>query len=221
MAERCPPPPPFADLPPLVGGDTLLTEVGQRLVRIYSAGGRHPAHWHTFRGYGPVGGMRFDHHPPPRRRHPSRSVLYAATSQSPGRGDDPLPTVIAERFGDSRVIDRTTGAPYLVVWRPNRALTLLNLSGSDWVVRAGANSALMAGSRAVAQRWSRAIWSAYPSMDGLLWASSPRPAGSSVMLYERARDSVPSAPELNMPLSHPALEQTLATIARQLGFSLL
>lgn len=134
---------------------------------------------------------------------------------------DPLPTVVAERFGDSRVIDRATGAPYLAIWRPTRALTLLNLSGSDWVIRAGANSALMAGSRAVAQRWSRAIWNAYPSLDGLVWASSPRPAGSSVVLYERARDSMPAAPELNMPLSHPGLESTLAAVGRQLQLTLL
>ena len=212
---------PFARLPQLLSDDLLAYDVDRRLVRIYSTAGRHPASWHVFRQYGPIAGMRFDHHPPPRRRHPSRSVLYAASSHGPGAGGDPLPTVVAERFGDSRVIDRTTGAPYLVIWRPQRALTLLNLSGSDWVTKAGANSALMAASRAVAQRWSRAIWNAYPSLDGLVWSSSPRPAGSSVMLYERARETMPAAPELNMPLSHPGLESTLAGVARQLRFTLL
>lgn len=221
MAERCAPPPPFAELPLLLSEDLLVTDVDERLVRVYSTAGRYPVNWHTFRHYGPIAGMRFDHHPPPRRHHPARSVLYAATNRGPGRGGDPLPTVVAERFGDSRVIDRSTGVPYLAIWRPSRALTLLNLSGSDWVVRAGANNALMAGSRAIAQRWSRAIWNAYHSLDGLVWASSPRPAGSSVILYERALDSLPTAPEANMPLSHPGLESTLAAVAGQLGFTLL
>lgn len=165
--------------------------------------------------------MRFDHHPRPRRNHPVRAVVYASVNRGVGDGIDPLRTVVAERFGDSRVIDRSTHEPWLVGWGPTRPLRLLDLADSDWVTRVGANAALTSGARGMARRWSVAIWNAYGDIDGLYWAAQPRPSGRSIVLYERALDAQPTLPTFNLPLAHRGLLPALAQASGQLDYELL
>ena len=120
---------------------TALLKVWPRWTRISTAGDPEPYVRRV---------MRFDHHPRPRRNHPVRAVVYASVNRGVGDGIDPLRTVVAERFGDSRVIDRSTHEPWLVGWRPTRPLRLLDFADSDWVTRVGANAALTSGARGMA-----------------------------------------------------------------------
>lgn len=193
------------------------------VVRLYSSGGTHGTAWSAFRAYGPVATMRFDHHPPPRRLHPSRAVMYAAGAWTSPEGlvTDPLEVAVLERFQGSGIIDRETDAPRLTLWRPRRPLRLLRLSDSSWLTRAGGNAALMAGPRGVAREWARAVYRAYPSIDGLVWSSSLLPPGRSLMLFERARDAVPAAPLVDRALSERALQPALARIATTYGLTLV
>lgn len=83
------------------------------------------------RSYGPLRDMRFDPHPDGPPRASEEGVLYTA-------GD--IATALAEIYQRTRIIDTTTGTPYLTGWRPTRLLRLLDLTG-DWPVRAGASHA--------------------------------------------------------------------------------
>ncbi|GAA1902990.1 hypothetical protein [Lapillicoccus jejuensis] len=219
MTTRCPAPP--WTLPPLDPGDVL--DQVDPVLRIYSSAGPYAVGWSTLRSHGPVASMRFDHHPPPARMHPTLAVTYGTTSWTgrDGRPTDPFEVAVVERFRSSGVLDRTTDGPRFVLWAPTRPLRLLQLSDSTWVARAGGNAALTSGARGTARAWSRAIHRSYPDVDGLLWSSSVLPPGRSVVLYERARDAVPSAPDSDRALAEPFLQPALARIAGRYGLTLL
>ncbi len=193
------------------------------MVRIYSSQGPYAVTWSTFRAYGPVASMRFDHHPPPARLHPTRAVSYTAGAWTGPEGEvtDPLEVAVLERFQSGGVIDRRTDGPRYVLWKPTRALRLLRLSDADWVSRAGGNAALISGARGTARAWSRAIHCAYPDLDGLVWSSSVLPPGRSIVLYERALDALPGAPSSDRALSEPFLQPALARAAGRFGLTLL
>lgn len=218
MAQRCPPPPAAADLPSLQAADVLDT-ADLRFARIYSAGGSHPSAWGTFRTYGPVLGMRFDHHPRPPGVHPACGVSYAAVDWSPAGSADPLPCAVAET-ARGLVVDRQTGSPWLTVFSPVRPVRLLLLSDTTWLARAHGNAALTSGATALSQLWARRIWTTY-DVDGLCWSSSPYPSGRSVVLFERAADALPRRPAVNVPLTHPGLVAPLSRICGQLQYLLL
>lgn len=219
MSTRCPSPP--RPLPDLAPGD--IAEWDDYVVRIYSSKGDHAAHWSTFRYYGPVSSMRFDHHPLPTRLHSARGVSYAAGAWTTpeGRLVDPLEVAILERFQGSGVVDRSTDGPRYVLWKPTRPLHLLRLTESNWLARAGGNAALVAGARGVARAWSRAIYGGYPDVDGLIWSSSVLPPGRSMVLYERAEDALPTAPLSDRALQEPSLQPSLGRIAETYGLTLL
>lgn len=219
MTTRCPAPP--SPLPPLAPGDVL--DWTDPVVRLYSSTGPYGVGWSTFRHYGPVASMRFDHQPPPPGTHPTRAVAYGAGSwtEHDGRRTDPFEVAVIERLRSSGVLDRTTDGPRFVLWTPTRPLRLLRLSDSTWVARAGGNAALTSGARGTARAWSRAIHRTYPEVDGLLWSSSVLPPGRSLVLYERARDAVPSAPDSDRALAERFLQPALARIAGRYGLTLL
>lgn len=219
MAQRCPEPPDVGELPKLRTDDVLVSN-DLHVLRIYRAAGTWPTSWRSFRTYGPVVGMRFDHPPRPRGDHPSHGVLYGGIDWTPSGRGDPLPGVVAESFRGF-VIDRRTADPWLTVFQPIRELRLLLLSDSSWLARAHGNAALMAGSTAVAQRWARRIWQQYDELDGVCWSSPPSPSSRSVALFERATTAVPLRPALNVPLAHPGLSAPLSRIAEDLGYPLL
>jgi hypothetical protein len=182
------------------------------LARIYLSGGRHPSSWNVFRTVGPVATGRFDTHPPTADGAPAEApgfgVLYAAVT---------LRTCVAESFQASRVLDRRTGRPWLVVFRATRVLRLLDLSGT-WPTRAGASQAISSGPRERSRAWARAIADAYDDIDGLWYRSSMDGGAPALCLWERARDAIPASPWANLPLDAPGLTVPLARACRPIGY---
>ena len=180
------------------------------LWRIYFRTGAHPSRWNGFRSFGPTG-ARFDHHPPPPKRHRARSILYASDSG---------PTSLAEVFQQTRVLDRFVGEPALAAFELTRDLQLLDLTGA-WPTRAGASMAINSGSRGAARAWSRAIYAAYPEVVGLRYASSMNANQPAFALYERARSSRPASAAFDLPLATPSLVAPLAAAAIRFGYALV
>ena len=106
----------------------------------------------------------------------------------------------------------------MVAFDTARVLRLLDLSGR-WPTAAGASMAVSTGLRARAQRWSRAIYEAYPDLDGLWYPSSMHANRPSVLLYERARDALPASPVFHRALADLALRVPLLNAARHLNYA--
>lgn len=189
-----------------VAAETTILPVGTLLWRIYSAGGAHPTTWDAFRAFGPTH-ARFDHHELPHMR----GILYACQN---------LRTCLAEVFQATRVVDRTGGDPWVVGFRIERDIRLLDLTGA-WPTRAGASMAISTGRRDRARRWSKAIYDAYPDVDGLFYGSSMYANKPCLVLYERAQSAMPSAPEFNRALADPALDKRLNAAAKALNYLLV
>jgi len=202
---KLPDPPAELDLDPAIH----VLRDGTRLFRIYFASGRYPTAWNDFRFFGPTQ-ARFDHHDPPARTQ-AKGILYVA--------DAPI-TCLAEVFQATRTIDRSRDNPWLVAFDVRRDVQLLDLTGT-WPTRAGASMAINSGPRPRAQRWSRAIHSAYPAVAGLLYGSSMNANRPAVTLYERAAPALPHVPVFHRALSDPALLPRLNAAATRLGYRLV
>lgn len=203
------PEPPTAATLRALGPDVYDLAPGTELWRVYFQGGRHPTIWSQFRAFGPTN-ARFDPHVPP----PSvqdRHVLYAARHG---------PTCLAEVFQETRVIQRTTNDPALVAFSTTRALRLLDLTG-PWPTRAGASMAINSGTRGRARRWARAIYDAFPDLDGIWYASSMYANRSSVALFERAEDAMPGSPTFHRRLDDPVMDTVLRNVAFTVGYGLI
>lgn len=174
------------------------------MARIYPRGGRHPRAWNGFRFAGPVPSARFDPHVEGERR----GVLYGARL---------LATCVAEAFQGTRVVDRSADDRCLAGFRVVRPVRLLDLTG-DWPTRAGASQAIASGPRGRAQAWARAIYEAYPAVDGLWYPSSMHGGRPALVLFERAADALPAAPEIDVPLLHSGLLPDLVRAADALGY---
>lgn len=179
--------------------------------RVYRAGGRHPVSWDTFRTFGPVANGRFDHHLLPPSDQPDRGILYGALHDAGA--------AIIEAFQDTRTIDRAHEDPWLVAFGLELDLAVLDLAG-PWPTKAGASQAIAAGRRDVAQRWSRAIYAAYPDIKGLIYRSAMAGPATNVAIYERGASALPERPVLNVPLSHPGLAGPINRIAATYGYDL-
>ncbi len=81
--------------------------------------------------------------------------------------------------------------------------------------------AISSGPRPRAQRWSQAIYEAYPEVEGLWYPSSVYRGEPAVALYERARGALPESPAFHRPLSDPVLLGPLRRIAYEIGYDLL
>jgi hypothetical protein len=81
--------------------------------------------------------------------------------------------------------------------------------------------ALSSGPRPRAQRWSRAIYDAYPDAHGVFYPSSMHGNRPSVALYERALTALPPVPIFHRPLVDPALLPVLRRVAAQIGYGLV
>jgi hypothetical protein len=191
-----------------IGADTTILAAGTPVFRVYFAAGPYPGAWNSFRHYGPLRG-RFDHHLPP-PRFQERGILYLARHPR---------TCLAEAFQATRRIDVANGQPMLVGFRHARDVCLLDLTGL-WPTRAGASMALNSGPRPPAQRWARAVYVAFPAIDGVLYGSSMAGNAPCLALFERAADAFPPNPELHRPLSDPTLETLLLKAAAALGYDL-
>lgn len=130
------------------------------------------------------------------------------------------PTSVAEVFQQTRVIDRRSREPWLAAFRLARPVWLLDLTGS-WPTRAGASMALSSGTRARARRWSRAIYDAFETVDGLYYPSSMDGNRPAVAFYERSRDALPGAPTFHRPLADPALLVPLQRVAADFGYGIV
>ncbi len=183
---------------------TLRTDT--LVARIYPRGGRHPTTWRDLRFDGPLTSARFDHHVSGERR----GVIYAARD---------LVTCVAEACQGSRLVDRFADDRCFAAFRLVRSVRLLDLTG-DWPTRAGASQAIASGPRARAQAWARAIYDAYPRVEGLWYPSSMHGSHPALVLFERAEDAVPAVPDLDVPLSHAGLLPDLTRAADALGYLL-
>jgi RES domain len=188
---------------------TRTLPAGTRLWRIYFTGGAHPATWDGFRFFGPTP-SRFDHHDPPPQVQ-QRGILYAAREPT---------TCVAEVFQATRVVDRTSSSPWLAGFDLEREVVLLDLTGL-WSTETGASMAIHTGPRPRARRWSSAIYAAYATVEGFLYASSMHANRPAVALYERARPALPAAPVFHRALSDPALLRRLSAAAGRLGYRIV
>jgi RES domain len=210
LAKLPKPPADLAAVPP----DLLRLPAGTELWRLYKRGGRHPVLWNTFRAFGPLRTARFDHHLPDENDVPvlqERMTYYAAKE---------IATCLAEFFQDTRTISRDADEASLVGFALAEDLTLLDLTGR-WPTRAGTSMAISSGPRSRCRPWARAIYDAYPQVQGLYYGSSMHANRPAVALYERALPAMPSRPLFNRPLNDPALWRDLDRVARQLGYRLV
>jgi hypothetical protein len=194
-------------------GYTRSLPAGTVLWRIYSQGGYHPSIWQSFRYWGPRAAARFDHHKLGPDRKPclqTRGILYTARAWQ---------SCVAERFQDTRFIDRRDNDPWLVCFELETPILLLDLH-SLWPTRAGTSMAINNGPHTVSRRWSRAIYEAFPTIEGLYYASKMYASAPAVALYERATPALPARPVLHLPLTDPTLDAELLTIAQVLNFTL-
>ena len=191
--------------------DVYVLQPGVTLWRIFRRGGAYPTAWDQFRYWGPVSTARFDHHLPPPRLQ-GRGMLYAATQ---------VITTVAEVFQDGRSIDVALGEPWLVGFRLEEPVALLNLTG-EWPTAAGASMNMTpSAARARARRWARAIYGAYPQLGGLWYGSSMHANTPCAALFERAEHLMPDAPRVLLPLSDPHLGGDLRSFAHRLNYRLI
>jgi hypothetical protein len=146
-------------------------------------------------------------------------VLYAARDQF---------GAFIETFGQQTGV-RSVGVGELGMRRltefyPVRPLSLIDLFSPGCLARVGADSRLFAGSRAVAQLWSRAIYE-HPDhlkVHGILYPARHNHARAAVALFER--QGLPRL-EVNRSVSWYSLESamrsTLAAILDCYGFSIV
>jgi hypothetical protein len=206
MAESLPPPPPVAELRK-IGAEIHVLPRGATIWRSYFRDGSYPTTWDAFRAFGPTG-SRFDHHDPPPAVHPVKAIMYGA---------DQGPTCLAEVFQDTRVIDRHRDAPALAAFQIEKDLALLDVTGA-WPTRAGASMAISSGKRKRAQEWSRAIYDAYPQLQGIRYGSSMNANQPAFALYERAKTAIPAKPLFDELLVLPGLVTLLARAAFRFGY---
>jgi len=205
---KLPLPPEPAKLAQL-GADMRVVPAGTTLARIYFAGGPYPIAWNGFRHYGPLRG-RLDPHLPPARLQ-QRGVMYVANS---------LLTCLAEAFQAKRRVDVVTAQPMLATFALTRDVSLLNMVGL-WPTRAGASTAIHSGPRPRTQAWARAIYDAFPPIEGVLYCSSMNANQPAIALFERVLTALPPLPTSNDTLSNPLLRALLLRYATRLGYRLL
>lgn len=166
------------------------------LFRVYATAGNHPQNWDELREFGPIPGQRFDPHPPPMGDHPGVGVMYTALDHI---------TALAEVYQDEHVIDRAVKGNTLVFWEVTRPLELLDLT-ELWPVRNKGAAAMQMGDKENTSAWAHAIHTQFGDrIDGLHHRSS---VDNQLMitLFDRSRDSFPSRPDFNEPLTDPACE---------------
>jgi hypothetical protein len=196
------------DLVSIASADKVLA-AGTELWHVYFQAGAHPRAWYDFRAYGPVPSARFDYHLSPPHVQ-DRAIFHAGS----------LATLcIAEVFQQERVIDRKRDSPWLVGFTLTRDVVVLDLCGT-WPTRAGASMAINSGQRSRAQRWSAAIYAAYPYIEGLWYPSSMYGNQPAAAFYERAGDAVKGVPIFHMPLTARGITRALYSLAQEIGYDI-
>lgn len=80
--------------------------------------------------------------------------------------------------------------------------------------------AINSASRAKARKWSRAIYSAYANVEGLLYGSAMHGNSRAIALYERATSAMPVTPAFNRALLDPGMTTVLSNTAVTLNYIL-
>ena len=184
------------------------------LARVYFSSGDHPTRWNEFRHYGPTNG-RFDHHlfdENGEAQEQECSVLYCATNGV---------TCAAEVFQQTRRIDRVRDAPWLVVFKLQRSVRLLDLTGT-YPTRVGASMGINTGSRVRAREWAQRFYEAFDDLQGLYYASSMHANRPAIALNDRGEKAkaLPLNPMFNRALADDVLLNTLKHAAGALGYDL-
>jgi hypothetical protein len=81
--------------------------------------------------------------------------------------------------------------------------------------------AINSGSRAKARKWSRAIYSAYANVEGLLYCSAMHGNRPAIALYNRATSAMPVTPTFNRALIDPSMTTILSNAAVNLNYLLI
>ena len=185
------------------------------LCRIFFRGGSHPVEWNEFRFWGPAG-SRFDHHEADPAGNPTsgpRGIYYAAAKGTLSG----LGVCLAEVFQSSRVIDADSNKPWFVIFFTASDLKLLDLRG-PFATRMGASAAINTGAKKRAQRWSKALYEAFPTVDGIIYPSSMGGSSDAFALYERAAGAFPARPRFHRPLNDPSLSAEILNASSQIGY---
>lgn len=175
------------------------------LWRVHATAGPHVVPWDSLRFWGPSSSRWDPQEPLPGTS--GRGVAYCALD---------VPTVLAEVFQRTRVVDTAALVPYLTAWLPTRDLRLLDLTDT-WPIRNHAAHALTSAPRAVCRGWAREIVRTWPDLDGL-WSVSTMTGAPTVTLFSAASDTFPAHPAFSRPLTTPALRPALDVAARQVGY---
>jgi hypothetical protein len=178
---------------------------GAELLRFYDPrwGG-----WAERRHHGPVSWARFDHHPPPPRTHPGRSVWYAGAS---------LRGALAEAFGRAGVVDRASKVR-LVRARIAAPVELVDLVGLA-ARRVGTNQEIaVATDYARTQAWARAFYDRW-ELQGIHWRG--RQAGTICVVLTDRVAAASLALVWDKPIHDAALWPRLARAAYQCSLQIL
>jgi len=195
---------------PLTTEHQHLITYDQALWRIHTTVGTHPSAWDELRNYGPISRFRWDPHPSPTQQHSEVGVSYTATGYA---------TAFAEVFQDDQAITLSASRA-LSGWYPSRPLTLLDLVKSDWAVHHGASASLPQATKNICRNWSHNIWEQLGNgsdalLDGL-YVPSTKLGDSMVVLFPRAKDAFPVAPNFSRALNHAAVAAMAVAAASRL-----
>lgn len=140
-------------------------------------------------------------------------MLYAAET---------LDGAFIETFGRNpgvNVVRETQlAARLLALVEAVRPLKLVDLTGPG-LAQVTATNLLTAGPHALAQRWSRALWSHPRRPDGIAYRARHDPSCIAVAVFSRARRYVRAVPQGG--LLDPAHRPRLGAVLRRYDFSLL
>lgn len=171
----------------------------------------NPTHglWNQQRFYGPLSGVRFDHHLPPLGISANRSVWYSATS---------LLGAVSEAFGNRGYLDRDSGRRVCLA-RVRSRVSVLDLVGAS-PRRFGLDQRIATSTDyPKCQEWSRAFYDQFEGIQGLRWRG--RQTGSiCFMLNDRARMSCLEA-VVDLEISHPDVWRRIARAARRARLRIL
>jgi hypothetical protein len=209
------PEPPTATELAKVNPDICVLPSGSVLARIFFRASAFPASWNEFRYWGPAE-SRFDHHLTDALGCPTvgkRGIYYAASKGTLSG----LGVCLAEVFQSSRTIDTSGNEPWFVIFPTIRDLKLLDLRGS-FSTRMGASAAINTGPKKRAQRWSKALYDAFPDADGIIYPSSMGGGSDAFALYERSTNALPTNPDFHRPLNDPSLYSEIVKSAKEIGY---
>jgi hypothetical protein len=157
--------------------------------------------------FGRTGSSRFDD---PLARY---GVLYAAETL-----DGAFIETFGRNPGVNLVRETQLAMRSLAIIEAIRPLMLIDLTGPG-LAQIGATNLLTAGPHALAQHWSRSLWSHPSRPDGLLYRARHDPSCVCVALFSRARQFVRSVPQGG--LLESAQRPKLGAVLRRYDFSLL